>query len=216
MNKNSKKLILPIIGVLLSGSIAGFGVFYALGSQSVEVVAASNNLKIGAKVGQNDLTTKWISKKDLLPDMYPADELQSQIGKTATSALVAGEPLITERISQNANNAILKNMKDPNKDYVVPVSIDNSSAPSVINVGDYVSMSVTVTSQNKTITGKVKTIFKVVQVNEKTIAIEVKPEQYTEVEHALSVGKVKLALVSDSNNENVPGTTDDSLMQGIQ
>lgn len=220
MNKNKKQLLIPLILVLIIGTIVAYGLYLIMNSKVIGVLVPSKDIVMGESLSQDNTTIKYIAKKDLQNDDISEDAIQNFYGKTAASNLYAGEPILQERIADGLSKGLVQNLKNPDTDFVVQVPLDDNAAPQGLTAGDNVVLTATVGGQTSTVTGEISpNPFRVIQVSSdgKSLALEVTPQMYVKVQHALQVGKIRVGLVSQNHkNSQLPGENNDSFTSYIE
>lgn len=220
MNNKATKMLVPILMILLLGAFVGYGVLTVLNTQTVEVVMPARDIKAGETLSTENLKRDFISKNAVHPDAIR--DIKMVLGKVALTPLYANEQILSTRVNTNQSVGYLKQMQNAEQNFAVQIPVEENAAPSGLKTGDKVALIATM-QQNNNVTGVLGQDFMVINVNSNEngvitgITVEVTPDKLAAVTQALTLGKVKIALV-DTKHAVTPvnGITGDEFAEMLK
>lgn len=209
-----KQTIAALAFILLVGILLGSLVYFGLSTGTEQVVVPAVDISPGETFSADNLKIITIPKAISLEGvMYKKPE--EIFGKTALSSLVAGEPITSSKISENASDGFLRNMVDTKNNYTLTLAVPTDVMLRDISTGDFVSVFATYTDDAENIvTGLVGDKYRVVKADEDVdgnifaVTIEVEPERMMELTYTVMNAEYVLSYVpADHETKTLPGVT---------
>ncbi len=200
------KWILPVSALLLTltinTQIRSYKKEIGLNMQSVEVVVAKTNLQQTSKLEANHLETDTVALKHLPNGAIQASDLEKIIGQQLNQTIHPQEIITWSMLTSSVFNT---SNKIPNGYRSIAIEVESTSSVGyTIQASDRVDLIATLNMKNQTQTLTLLENITVLAVGDEinneqgqaynTITLLVKPKQANLITHALSHGKISIAL----------------------
>ena len=222
----NKKSILQLTGIFVVGGLIAFSVFSALNRGTTKVVVPNTTIAAGTTITSDMLTTEDVPNQAVI-DGVTITDINKVVGETAVSEILPHEQITTSRVATSKSEGYIANMEDAEKDFAIEVPIPENSPITGVNIGDYVSVLASVSigsgdNSGEVVTGQVGGKYRVIGTNESeegltSITIEVKPENATNIAHAINNGTLVISVVSAKQDiDHVQGTNTTTITNALQ